>query len=221
MSCAQCNGIVQEFNDRLARKELRKYRRSGPAGPTRTLLYALRELGMEDRSFLDVGGGVGAVQHGLMAAGASLGTHVDASPPYLAAARDEAERLGHANRMRYVEGDFVAVAPDIDSADVVVLDRVICCYDDMPALVDASASRALLLYALVFPREHLFMRLGVGALNLVQRIRRRPFKVFLHGTAAVEARVRGHGFRKVLHAHSPLWQIHIYLKDGGSDPASS
>jgi magnesium-protoporphyrin O-methyltransferase len=173
------------------------------------------------RSFLDVGGGVGAIQHGLMAAGASHGTHVDASPAYLAAARSEAERLGHADGMRYVEGDAVTLAPDLDPADLVVLDRVLCCYDDMPALVDATASHARLLYGLVLPREHLPMRFAIAALNLIQRIRRRPFNVFLHGTAAVEARVRRHGFRKILHAHSPLWQIHLYRKDDGTAPASS
>jgi SAM-dependent methyltransferase len=220
VSCAQCNGIVQEFNDRLARRELRRYRRRGPVGSTRTLLEALRKQGVAGRSFLDVGGGVGAVQHELMAAGASHGTHVDASPAYLAAARDEAQRRGHADRMRYLEGDFVTLASELNAADVVTLDRVICCYDDMAALVDASASRARLLLGLVFPREHLFMRFGVRVLNFVQRIRRRPFNVFLHGTAAVEARIRTHGFRKVVHAHSPLWQIHLYLKDG-TDPAAS
>ena len=146
---------------------------------------------------------------------------MDASPAYLAAAREEAQRLGHVDRMRYLEGDFVDLAPDLDAADVVTLDRVICCYDDMAALVDASASRARVLYGVVFPREHWFMRLGVWALNVIQRIRRRPFKVFLHDTAAVEARVGRHGFRKILHAYSPLWQIHLYSRDDRLTPASS
>ena len=220
MSCAQCKGIVQEFDDRLARRELRRYRRRGASGTTRILLDALIEQGVGGRSFLDIGGGVGAVQHGLMAAGASHGTHVDASPSYLAAARDEAVRLGHADRVRYVEGDAVTLVAELDASDVVTLDRVVCCYHDMPALVDASASRSRVLYGLVFPREHGFMRWGVRALNLIQRIRRRPFNVFLHGTAAVEARVRRHGFRKILHAQSPLWQIHLYRKDDGTAPAA-
>lgn len=220
MSCAQCKGIVQEFDDRLARRELRRYRRRGASGTTRRLLDALLEHGVAGRSFLDIGGGVGAIQHELMAAGARHGTHVDASPAYLAAARDEAVRQGHADRVRYLEGDAVELGAELDAADLVTLDRVICCYDDMPALVDASASRARVLYGLVFPREHWFMRLGVWGLNVIQRLRGHPFNVFLHDTASVEARVRSHGFRKILHAHSPLWQIHLYLKDDGPSPAA-
>jgi len=214
MSCAQCKGIAQEFDDRVARRELRRYRRRGPAATTRRLLAELRRVGVSGASFLDIGGGVGAIQHGLMAAGASRGAHVDASPAYLAAARDEAAACGHVDRVRYLEGDFVALAGQVETADVVTLDRVICCYPDMPALVDASASRARRLYGLVFPREHVLMRLGIGAINLVQRFRRRPFNVFLHRAAAVEARVRGHGFRLLFQARSPLWQIHLYIKEG-------
>jgi magnesium-protoporphyrin O-methyltransferase len=221
VSCAQCKGIVQEFNDRVAGRELRRYRRRGPSGSTRRLLDALAAQGVSGRSFLDVGGGVGAIQHDLITRGASHGTHVDASPAYLAAARSEAERLGHADRVRFIEGDFVALAPDVDAVDVVTLDRVLCCYDDMPALVDASASRARALYGLVFPREHLLMRSGVALLNVFQRIRRRPFNVFLHGTASVEARVLSNGFRKILHATTPLWQIHLYRRDEASAPAPS
>lgn len=214
MSCAQCKGIVQEFDHRLARRELRRYRRRGPTGTTRRLLTALRDAGIRGTSFLDIGGGVGAIQHGLLAHGASRGTHVDASPAYLEAARDEATARGHDHRVRYVEGDFVALAPNLEPADVVTLDRVLCCYHDMPAMVDASAGLARRLYGVVFPREHLPMRLAIRAINTVQRLRRRPFNVFLHGTAAVDARIRRHGFRKLWQGTSPLWQIHLYIKEG-------
>ncbi|MDH5588764.1 MAG: class I SAM-dependent methyltransferase, partial [Gemmatimonadota bacterium] len=156
MACRQCEGIEAFFDDGVARRELRRYRRKGVGGTTRILLEALRSpsagTGVAGRSFLDIGGGVGAIQHELMAAGATHGTHADASPAYLDAARSEGERRGHADRVRYVLGDFVDVADDIEPADVVTLDRVVCCYPDMPALVDASASRALESYGLVFPR---------------------------------------------------------------------
>lgn len=219
MSCAQCKGIAQEFDARLARRELRRYRARGAPRTTRRLLGAIRGAGVEGASFLDVGGGVGAIQHALIAAGASHGTHVDASPAYLAAAREEALARGHADRVRYLEGDFVSLAPGLDPADIVTLDRVVCCYHDMPALVDASASRARRLLGLVLPRDHLPNRLAFRLINLIQRLRGHPFNVFLHSTRAVESRVRGHGFRKVAHLHSALWQIHLYIKDGGAPAA--
>ena len=45
------------------------------------------------------------------------------------------------------------MSDEIEAADVVTLDRVICCYPDMEALVGRSAERALRLYGLVHPRD--------------------------------------------------------------------
>lgn len=220
MSCAQCKGIVQEFDDRVARRELTRYRRVGATGTTRRLLGVIRGAGVQGATFLDVGGGIGALQHGLMGAGAAGGIHVDASPAYLAASRSEALALGYAERIRYLEGDFVALAPEIEPVDVVTLDRVVCCYHDMPALVDAAAARARRLLGLVFPREHLLVRMGVRGINAVQRLRRRPFNVFLHGAESIEARIRRHGFQRFYLRRSFLWQTHLYIKEDGPPAAA-
>lgn len=220
MSCAPCQGLVQEFDDRTARRELRRYLRRGPARTTRRLLDAILSHGVKGRTFLDVGGGVGTIQHELIAAGASSGTAADASPAYLATARAEAERRGYAARVRYLQGDFVTLSPQVDPADVVTLDRVVCCYPDMGALVDASASRARWLYALVFPREHFPMRMAARLINAVQRLRGRPFRVYLHPASAIDARVRAHGLDPEWRGRSFLWQIHLYAKDAAGAPAS-
>ncbi|UCC73007.1 MAG: methyltransferase domain-containing protein [Gemmatimonadota bacterium] len=82
---------------------------------------------MEGATLLDIGGGVGVIQHELLDAGARGATGVEAVPRYLAAARGEAERRGHAERVDLVLGDFVELAGAIEPADMVTLDRVICC----------------------------------------------------------------------------------------------
>ena len=219
MACRQCQGIEDIFDDATARRELRRYRRRGPVRTTRLLLEALEEDGVEGRTFLDVGGGVGAVQHELLAQGARGGVHADASPAYLETARSEATRRGNAERMRFVLGDFLDVAEGngaggdpIAPADFVTLDRVVCCYPDMEGLIDATARRARRAYALVFPRVNLLTRLGFRVINLVQRLRGHPFHVFLHDTAEVEARVRAHGLRKRVHRRTFLWQIMVFFR---------
>jgi magnesium-protoporphyrin O-methyltransferase len=212
MACRQCQGIEDFFDEGVARRELRRYRRRGPSRTTRLLLEALVDEGVEGRTFLDVGGGVGAIQHELMARGARGGTHADASPSYLEAARSEAERRGREEAVRFVHGDFVEMAEEVPPADLVTLDRVVCCYPDMEGLVDATASRARRAYGLVFPRVNLLTRLGFRLLNLVQRLRGHPFHVFLHDTDAVEDRVRTHGLEKRVHRHTILWQILVFAR---------
>jgi magnesium-protoporphyrin O-methyltransferase len=213
VSCAQCQGIEQEFGDGMARRELRRYKRKGATGTTRMLLDAIVAEGVEGRSFLDIGGGVGVIQHELMAAGAASGTSADASPAYLAAARSEAESRGYANHMTYRDGDFVELAPDLDDADIVTLDRVICCYPDMPALVQASASRAKHVWAAVLPREDRFyVRMALALINLTQRIRRRPFRVFGHSTQAVEDHLTSLGYARAYRGTSFIWQVFVFTR---------
>jgi len=210
VTCQQCVGIERFFDARVARRELKRYRRRGPAKMSQVLLDALIAEGAERATFLEVGGGVGAIQNGLMAAGAAGGTSVDASPAYLDAARDEAAERGHADKIRYVSGDFIDLQASVESADLVALDRVVCCYPDMPALVDASASRARRAYGLVYPRDSRLARAAIGLLNFVQRLRRHPFRAFVHPTREVEARVEAHGLRRVFLKQSLLWQAVVF-----------
>lgn len=210
MTCAQCVGIERQFDDAVARRQLKRYRKRGPSKMTRALLDALVAEGAAGSTFLDIGGGVGAIQHGLLEAGATGGTSVDASPAYVEAARREATDRGHGDEVRYIAGDFVEVQDDVPPADLVALDRVVCCYHDMPALVDASVSKARRAYGLVYPRDRRLTRLAIGLLNLVQRLRRHPFRAFVHPTRAVEERVASHGFRRTFLKESILWQAVVF-----------
>ncbi|MGA7306139.1 MAG: hypothetical protein WBW88_14765, partial [Rhodothermales bacterium] len=90
MTCPQCLGIEAQFNDKVARRELKRFRKSGPKKSTRVLLDELRSIGISGRTLLDVGGGIGAIQHVCAEEGAAAVISVDASPAYAATARSEA-----------------------------------------------------------------------------------------------------------------------------------
>ena len=66
---------------------------------------------------------------------------LDGSTAHLAAAREETERRGHVRRVEFVHGDFVDLASAIPAADVVTLDRVICCYHEMERLLVACGAQ--------------------------------------------------------------------------------
>jgi len=213
MGACCCQGVDEMFGERAARHDLRRYRRRGPSKPTRVLLEALRREGVERASVLDVGGGIGAIQLELLDAGVDRVTSVDASAAYLRAAKEEAARRGNADRITYHAGDFVAVADRIEPADVVTLDRVICCYPDMEALVGRSAEHARRLYGVVYPRDAWWIRLGFLGLNLGMRLRRRAFRVHLHRMDLVDAVARGRGLTPKLRRRvGPVWQVAVYAR---------
>jgi SAM-dependent methyltransferase len=212
MTSCQCQGIEVQFDTREAAKKLADYQKKGPAGTTRMLIAALKEAGVEGRTLIDIGGGIGAIQVELLKAGASSAISVDASTAYIEAAQREARRQGLQDRIQFQHGDFVELASSLPSADIVTLDRSVCCYPDMPALVGLSASRAKRLYALVYPRDTWWMRLGLGIVNGMQRLRGSSFRVFAHPTQAVEAIVRENGLRRRFYRLAGVWQIAIYAR---------
>lgn len=212
MSCAQCQGIAAQFDEKTAAKDLKRFRRKGPDRTTRMLLEALQREGVQDMTLLDIGGGVGAISYELLGAGLTRSVHVDAAAPYLAAAREEAARRGLAGRIEFRQGDFTTLAGDIASADIVTLDRVICCYDDMRALVDRSAARARRLYGAVYPRDIWWVKTGLAVANLLLRLRGSLFRTYAHPTAAVDAEVGRHGLVRRFTRRTLIWQVVVYAR---------
>jgi magnesium-protoporphyrin O-methyltransferase len=200
----------RQFDARHAAERLRAYRRQGPVGLTRALIDELSAEGVAGKTVLDIGGGVGAVHHELLRSGAAAAVDVDASSAFISAAREEAERQGHADRVRYLAGDFVALADSVEPADLVALDRVICCYPDMTALVGRSAALARRRYGLVYPRDRLLSRIAVALLNVRFRLTRSSFRSYVHRTADVEAVLAASGLVKRIHRTTLIWQLAIY-----------
>jgi len=206
--CTHC--YDQQFDDVQARRDLKRFRKRGPAAATRTLLDALRSFGLADATLLDIGGGIGAIHHELLAAGVHSAVHADASAAYIAAAKEESTRRGHTNRVTFVHGDFVALAPTIPPATVVTLDRVICCYADMEAMVAASASHAQRLYGAVYPRERWYVRLALRGVNAFSRLRRSAFRVYLHPPAAIDAAIARQGLTRRVCLDTFIWRVAVY-----------
>jgi Methyltransferase domain len=214
MACCQCQGIERLFDRREALRELQAYARHGPDRTTRLLLDAVKAENIEGATLLDIGGGVGVAQLELLSAGLRSATDVDASSAYLDVAREEARRRGYGDRVTYRHGDFVALAPEIEPADIVTLDRVICCYHDMPALVEASAAKARRLYGVVYPRDSWWARCFSATENAVFRLRRHPYRSFVHPTRLVDALVRSAGLERRFLYQGAFWQVVLYVRPG-------
>ncbi|MFW9889418.1 MAG: methyltransferase domain-containing protein [Candidatus Thorarchaeota archaeon] len=210
--CSQCIGIEMEFDQKLARKELQKYRDKGPIEKTRMLIDALKAEGISGMTLLDVGGGIGAIQHELLKAGVSSCINVEVSQAYIEAAKEEASRQGHGDRITHLLGDFVDLAVDIPQCDIVTLDRVVCCYHDVKSLVEKSAVKTKALYGLVYPQSNWKARFAGFLENIYHRLNRSPFRFFVHPTEVVEEILRTEGFEQQFYQESGSWQIVLYRR---------
>ena len=204
------------FDARSARRELTEYRRSGPMGSTRRLIDAIKSVGIERATVLDIGGGVGVIGFELLAAGADRLTDVDAARAYVAVARREAARRGLDQRATFHHGDFVALADEVESADIVTLDRVVCCYGDWTALVDRSVAHARRIYGLVYPNDRWWTRAAIWMGNLSLRVSRQSYRGYVHPERAIDARIRDAGFERRTHHRGWVWQTAVYQRTSES-----
>ena len=212
MPCNCCEVTDHAFSEAEARSELKSYRKRGPANQTRLILEAIRSLNLKDADLLDIGGGIGAIHHELLKDVATKATHVDASSAYLKQAKAEAARRGHSERVNFIHADFTDVASDVAKADIVTLDRVVCCYPDFRGLLKTAAEHSRRALALTYPRETWYMRFSEKVINFFRRLRKDPFRMFLHPVAEMDSLLKKESFEQVSLRRLFVWEIALYQK---------
>ena len=212
MGCCQCQGIENMFDKKAAKRALKRYLKKGPSKTTKMLLKAIHKTEVKGLDFLDIGGGIGAIQYDLIKAGASKGTSIEASPAYIDLVKEEIQKNNLDKIIDFKHGDFTAIASDIDSADIVTLDKVICCYDDMSGLVRLSSKLSRKIYAVIYPRDVWWTKLALPFINFYPIIKGSPFRVFIHSTKKVEEIIIRNGLKRDYYATTLFWQVAIFNK---------
>ena len=202
------------FDAREAQHDLDAWRRDGLPEPTRELIEALRAEPLAGATVLDIGAGVGMVHLELLAAGAASAVDVDASSAYLAAARAEAERRGVADRVTYHHGNVVELAATLAGADLVALDRVICCYPDLEALLGAAVASRPRLIGFVHPTDAAPVRGAMALFNAVSRVLRRHHYFYVHRRSEIDRFLRSAGFAERHRGGGRFWKVTVYARPG-------
>ena len=212
MNCCTQQSIERMFDRTEVNRMLRRFRRRGPDRTTKLLLESLRGAGDLGDSLIDIGGGIGAIHHALLDGSVRDAVEVDISAASIAAAEEEARQRGHEGRVRFIHGDFLDFAPTIPPADVVTLDRVICCYPDMERLVATSAEKTKRLYGAVYPRETWWMRSAVWLANQWLRLVRSGFRAYLHSPQAIARVLATHGLSLRSQRRTVAWEVAVFAR---------
>ena len=213
MSCC-CSTVgaaaERQFSEKRATKDLAQYRAKGAGSTARLLLAGIAKAGQPQGRLLDIGSGVGALTFDLLDRGLTEAIGVDLSSAYVAAASWEAARRGRTDSVRFVHGDFVSIAGQLLAADIVTLDRVVCCYSEYERLLDESARHANRCFALSYPRDVWYVRTWVGLQNLGRQLCRNPFRTFVHSASAMERVIRRAGLELVSRGWTRTWCADVY-----------
>jgi SAM-dependent methyltransferase len=185
---------------------------------TASLLEAITEAGVADRTVLDVGCGIGDLAIEVVARGATSGTGYDLSSKAIEEARKLATSRGVGDRVRFEVGDGAKL--DLPAADIVVINRVACCYPDTNNLLDHTLGAARSVFAMTAPVSSgvtgLMNRIWSVLENIGYRLRPRKyggFRVFIHDLDRIDERIRAAGFRRVRHEQRRVvWDLAVYTR---------
>jgi precorrin-6B methylase 2 len=205
--CCTPKGYRQIFSERGARQQARDYRRNGPDGTSRQIVDLLKARGVEGLTLLEVGGGIGAIQIELMKAGLARAVSVELTPTYEESAAELLREAGLQDRVERRVMDFVDAAADVAAADIVVMNRVVCCYPDLPRLESAAADHARQMLVMSFPKERWWSKVVVWMANVGMAMTRREFRIFLHPVAQIAAIGEAHGLKRSVSRTGVFWEI--------------
>jgi len=210
-----CGGGIpsceQVFDRRTAEADLRGLRKDGPPWATRALVEALADgLDLAGTTVVDIGAGIGAVHLALLERGADHAVDVDGSTAYVDLAREEAARRGLTERVRHVLGDVTERGPEVEPADLVALDRVVCCYGDLGALLRTATSLANVRLGLVYPRDDWWVRAVITAANPVMFRRSGGYRMRIHRAREIGGRLQDAGFRRRSLRAGRIWRVECW-----------
>jgi len=167
----------------------------------------LKERGVEGLTLLEIGGGIGTIQIELLKAGLARAVSVELTPSYEESATELLREAGLLDRVERKVMDFVDAAAEVAAADIVVMNRVVSSYPDLPRLESAAADHALQMLVMSFPKERWWSRVVVWMANVGMAMTRREFRIFLHPVAQIAAIGESHGLKRSITRTGVFWEI--------------
>ncbi len=211
--CIRYCAAEAQFDRKVAERDLRRYRRRGPNAITRFMLTELRRRPLEGRQLLDVGGGIGILPIELRDTGIASVTLVEASPAYLEIAQREVGSCYGPGSAQFLLGDFAEMAATLPGADLVTLDRVVCCYLDAEALLRAAALRTRQLLAFSYPRNRWYVRTLIALENFWRRLKGSEFRTFVHSPQLMGALLEAAGLMRIARHETFVWIADVYCRN--------
>jgi phospholipid N-methyltransferase len=205
------------FKPTEVRRRLKRYRKKGLDKIERAMLDSLPADAVRGARVLEIGGGIGTIQTELLQAGAHSGEIIELLSTYEPYARELARDKGVDDRSTFRVADVLDHPETVTHADIVVLDRVVCCSPDGVQLVSAAARLADRVLLVVHPRDRWFIRAGGRLMNFVFRMVGWSFRVFLHPKDALDAAAQSEGLVVSDRGYVIAWEFVSFRRN---EPAS-
>ncbi|MCI0706678.1 MAG: methyltransferase domain-containing protein [Ignavibacteriae bacterium] len=203
---------TNKFFSRHSKRYEKQFRKKGLAKEQQLLLNGIRKESVADQQVLDIGCGVGALHLTLLQEGAKQSVGVDLAEGMVEKARGFAAKMGVADKVNYIVGDFVQVSKTVPDADITMLDKVVCCYENLDLLLRESTSHTKRVYALTHPKNNFIMELAFKTHILFTKLVRVKFRPYWHDWTQMRSRIAEMGFQLVHEQATFSWQVLVYKR---------
>lgn len=206
-ACCRAAPCEELFDARVAAWNLRAFRRGGLSRVQRQMLDTVPTEQVQRGRILEIGGGIGVLQAELLRRGAASGEVVELVSAYKPYAEQLADEVGVADRSTFHVLDLLGDPGGTQPANVVLLDKVICCSPEGLELIRLAAGLTRGTLVISFPRASWWMRLAARGQHALFRLLRRDYRFFVRPTAQIHAAATDAGLVKVATRRAALWEI--------------
>src|SRR4029077_1141429 len=193
----QEKGIAETFDD-LALDRWCKYKSNGLTDSSQVLLDFLSNKGLHGKTVLEIGCGTGFFALETLRSGAISCIGIDLSSAAIHEANEFAKESGLQDRARFEVANAASSRQPV--SDIVVMDKVLCCYSDADALLKTASESSRDLLGFVVPRDEGLMRpamrIGTALINLVERLRKTGFRLYLHPLGSIDRLLSENSFQQ-------------------------
>lgn len=208
-----CCSATDRFFSFFAKSYAKRLDKKGLEKSQQALFDELSSIGFQSQSVLDIGCGTGFFHQKMIQAGAAEARGIDISTKMIDYARSLARDKGLGKNTEYFVGDFVESEGRYDEHDVVVLDKVICCYPDSGKLIQASTQKCRESYALSYPRDSWFPRIVFGVIRFTLSLLRSDFKPRIYPVSWVREQIEQNGLKLTSHWQDSFWISEVYQRE--------
>jgi len=219
MNC--CGAEEQQAKDKFfsarAKRYSKRFRKKGLSEEQQHLVSGIVEAASREKKFnpgtvLEIGCGIAGLLITLLRQGTVHATGIDASQGMIEKAKENAAGSRLSEQMEFFHGDFAAMESSISPAEVVILDRVLCCDSNPEMLIRQSASKATRVYAVSFPRDFLPVRIFIKAGIAIAKLFPFQFTPYYHEPELLCQWIEEQGFSAHYSRHTFLWQVLVYRR---------
>jgi magnesium-protoporphyrin O-methyltransferase len=96
------------------------------------------------------------------------------------------------------------------AADVTILDKVICCYENAAELITRSTAKTRRIYAVSYPRQNAFVKFMFRNAKYFLKLFRQSFHPYYHEPKHIQNWIAATGFEKVYEKETLVWRVQVF-----------